>query len=121
MKPYPLASSNHFTVPVAIYTHLLSTHHERAEEGTGRSGTRSDCAERVPAKARRGEASSATVAARLGRRPRLRHVRQQRHLSRTLDRHGQLPLVPPTRPGDPRRADLASLRDEPPQLTDVLV
>jgi hypothetical protein len=24
MKPYPLASSNHFTVPVAIYEHLLA-------------------------------------------------------------------------------------------------
>jgi len=31
MNPYPLASSNHFTVPVAIcLKHLLALTHERA-------------------------------------------------------------------------------------------
>src|SRR4051794_22488074 len=41
------------------------------------------------------------------------NVRQQRHLSRALDRHGDLPLVAPARPADPARADLALLGHVP--------
>src|SRR5207248_199234 len=49
------------------------------------------------------------------------HVRQQGELTRALDRAGDLALVAPARSGDPARADLAALRDEPAQHRDVLV
>src|SRR4029453_11027122 len=49
------------------------------------------------------------------------HVRQERHLARPLDRHRNLALVAPARPGDAARADLPLLGDVPPQLVVVLV
>src|SRR3954451_902822 len=48
------------------------------------------------------------------------NVRQQRHLSRALDRDRDLPLVAPARPADPARADLALLGHVPAELVEVL-
>src|SRR4029079_11557116 len=121
MKPYPLASSNHFTVPVAINTHLLSTHHERGGHTALRYSLRlraeSTC------QARSASPDLAPVArARLRRRwPRIGDVGKQRHLSCALDCDAHLPLMPAARACDARRTNLAPLRDESPQLTDVLV
>src|SRR5688500_11024888 len=49
------------------------------------------------------------------------HVRQQRHLASPLDRHCDLPLVLAACAADAAGADLAFLRDVPPELVDVLV
>jgi hypothetical protein len=49
------------------------------------------------------------------------HVRQQSHLTRTLDRAGYLALVPAAGAGDSTGTDLAAVRDEPAQSRDVLV
>src|SRR6202008_3286100 len=48
-------------------------------------------------------------------------VRQQCHLTRPLDRLGDLHLVPAARAGDAAAADLAFLGDVAPELVDVLV
>src|SRR5438876_4141576 len=53
--------------------------------------------------------------------PLIGHVRQERHLARTLDRDRDLHLVAPARAGDAAAADLALLRDVAPELVDVLV
>src|SRR6266550_4220026 len=53
--------------------------------------------------------------------PLLRHVRNQRDLSRALDRHLQLPLVHRARARDATRQHLAALRHERSQELDVLV
>src|SRR5947207_15989876 len=51
----------------------------------------------------------------------LSDVRQQRHLSRALDRCRHLHLVPAARAGDAAAPDLALLGDVAAQLADVLV
>src|SRR3954451_5011319 len=51
----------------------------------------------------------------------LADVRQQRQLSRALDRAGDLVLVAPARAGDAARADLAAIGHELAQRGDVLV
>src|SRR5581483_5692562 len=60
-------------------------------------------------------ASPAGTAGRVG------HVGQQGELAGPLHRPGHLALMAPARAGDPTRADLAALRDEPAQHRDVLV
>jgi hypothetical protein len=50
-----------------------------------------------------------------------RHVRQQGHRARALDRVRQLALVPGAAAGDTARNDLAALGDEAAQTPDVLV
>src|SRR5262245_7085389 len=50
-----------------------------------------------------------------------RHVRQQGHRARALDRMGQLPLVPRAAAGNAARDDLAALGDEAAEPTHVLV
>src|SRR3954453_14546208 len=52
---------------------------------------------------------------------RVAHVRKQRDLTRALDRQGDLVLVATAGAGDPARADLAALGDEPAKRADVLV
>src|SRR5436189_72417 len=47
-------------------------------------------------------------------------VRQERHLTRPLDRDCDLPLVAPAGAGDPPRADLPFLRDVAAKLVRVL-
>src|SRR6187399_703245 len=49
------------------------------------------------------------------------HVRNQRQLTRALDRRLQLPLVQRAGAGDPPRLDLAALGQERRQQADVLV
>src|SRR6266545_3635574 len=51
----------------------------------------------------------------------VRDVRQERHLTRALDRDRDLPLMPPARAGDAARPDLSLLRDVAAQLVGVLV
>src|SRR5213075_986536 len=48
-------------------------------------------------------------------------VREQRHLTRALDRNRDLPLMPAARAGDAPRTDLSLLRDVAAQLVRVLV
>ncbi len=43
----------------------------------------------------------------------LSDVREQRELTRALDRPGELTLVAPARPSDPAGADLPAVGDEP--------
>src|SRR5437773_8009362 len=50
-----------------------------------------------------------------------RHVRQERHGARLLDRMRELTLMPRAAAGDPPRDDLAPLGDEVPQPAHVLV
>src|ERR1700739_2659095 len=52
---------------------------------------------------------------------RLRDVRQQRQLARTLDCRRDLALVPAASARDAARADLAAFADEPAQRAEVLV
>src|SRR3954470_21835431 len=52
---------------------------------------------------------------------RVPHVREQRDLSRALDRRGDLVLVPAAGARDAARADLAAVRDELAERPDVLV
>src|SRR6188508_2124689 len=76
----------------------------------------------APASGRIPVPRSGTIArTRPRRRPRLGHIRKQRHLPRTLDGDCDLPLMPSTRSGHPGRTDLAPLGDVAPQLVDVLV
>src|SRR6202035_4127448 len=51
----------------------------------------------------------------------LGNVREQRKLAGALDRPGELALVAAARPGDPARADLAAVGDEPTQRREFLV
>src|SRR2546421_53239 len=48
-------------------------------------------------------------------------VREERHLTGPLHRGRDLHLMAPARTGDAAAADLALLRDVPPELVDVLV
>src|SRR5712691_2348346 len=56
---------------------------------------------------------------RVGHLP--RHVGEERHLARALDRDRNLTLMAPARARDAAVADLALLRDVAPELVDVLV
>src|SRR6185312_10868421 len=60
-------------------------------------------------------AAATVVSATLG------DVRQQRKLPGALDGTGHLALMPAARSGDPPRADLASVGDEPAEQAEVLV
>src|ERR671930_841131 len=53
--------------------------------------------------------------------PRVRDVREERHLAGALHGDGDLPLVAAARAGDAARADLPLLRDVAPELVVVLV
>jgi hypothetical protein len=53
--------------------------------------------------------------------PALRHVWQQRELASTLHGASNLALVAAARAGDPARANLAAIGNEPPQSGNILV
>src|SRR4029077_14974044 len=61
------------------------------------------------------------TAAALAHADRVRHVRHEGELARPLDGAGDLALMATAGTGDPARADLAPLGDEPPQRARVLV
>src|SRR4051794_17721596 len=66
-------------------------------------------------------AAAAAAALALVRAGTLADVRQQRELTRALDRAGDLVLVPAARARDTTRTDLPAVGDELPQQVDVLV